>query len=216
MAGRFDAFHALEPEKRKRIIDAALAEFAQKGFKQASTNTIAANARIGKGMLFYYFSSKEELFDFLCEYTIEFARNEYLARFTFDTGDFLERYSKLTGIKRQAMADSPLVITFFESFYREANAEYFSKYLAIIGEIREKVINRIYENVDYTLFRGDIDGAAAVDYIKWLFEGYQNNIEARFKRGAVNMSDPDEVALEWKRYDNFTRDVRRILYKENE
>ncbi|MDR2043627.1 MAG: TetR/AcrR family transcriptional regulator [Clostridium sp.] len=74
MSGRFDVFHSLEPEKQKRILDAALREFADKGFKRASTNA----ARIGKGMLFYYFGSKEELFDFLCEYTMEFARNTYL------------------------------------------------------------------------------------------------------------------------------------------
>ncbi|MGC4018669.1 MAG: TetR/AcrR family transcriptional regulator [Muricomes sp.] len=69
----FDAFHALEEEKQTRIINAALVEFSVKGYKRASTNVIAEKAQIGKGMLFYYFGSKEELFHFLCEYTIEFA-----------------------------------------------------------------------------------------------------------------------------------------------
>jgi len=216
MGGRFDVFHALEAKKQKRIIDAALREFADKGYKQASTNTIAANAQIGKGMLFYYFGSKEELFDFVCEYTIEFARNQYLTRFKLDTGDFLERYRKLTDIKRQAMDKFPLHTAFFESFYREGNEEFFAKYIAGANALWEKIIGRIYENIDYTLFRDDIDGAAAVNYIKWLFDSYQNDVMERFKRGGANLSNPDARTLEWTRYDDFTRDVRRLLYKEGD
>ena len=213
-SGRFDVFHALEPEKKKRIIDAALTEFAEKGFKRASTNTIANVAQIGKGMLFYYFGSKEELFDFLCEYTIEFAKSIYLARFKLDTGDFLERYKKLTEIKRAVMVEYPLPIAFFESFYKEGNEEYLAKHIKHTSALREKIVGIMNEGIDYSLFRDDIDGKSAVKYVKWLFDAYQNDVTERFKRGEVNNADDAAMNTEWMRFDAFCADLRKLFYKE--
>src|SRR5438132_4769533 len=47
---------------RRRILDAARREFGIKGFDGARVNAIARRARINKGLIFYYFQSKEELF----------------------------------------------------------------------------------------------------------------------------------------------------------
>jgi len=212
-SGRFDSFYALEPEKRQRILDAALDEFALKGFKLASTNTIAANAQIGKGMLFYYFGSKEELFNFLCEYTVEFARDRYIRQFKTETRDFLERYIKLTDIKRAAIREWPKVIAFFESFYHKENAEYFYKYIKDTQEIRESIIGSIYEDVDYSLFRSGIDGQTAMRYIKWLFDAYEKDVIERFKRSEVTTSKAAAMEAEWERFGSFTSDLRKLFYK---
>jgi len=195
-------------------IDAALREFAEKGFERASTNEIAKNAEIGKGMLFYYFGSKEELFEFLCEYTVEFAKDRYLRSFNFDTSDFLERYIKLTEIKRATMAEYPNVIAFFESFYHEENAEYYEKYLGEAKELREKVVGNIFDGVDCSLFREDIDGAAIVRYIVWLSDAYRNDVTERVKRGEFRMNDADALSEEWQKFYDFMSDLRKIFYKE--
>jgi AcrR family transcriptional regulator len=211
----FDAFHALDADKQTRIINAALAEFTTKGFKRASTNIIAENAQIGKGMLFYYFGSKQELFDFLFQYTVEFARNEYFRRFDCISGDFLERYKSLTDIKRNAMNKFPAVIGFFESFYREENAQYFERYASVIAEIRQAVYGKIYEGIDYSLFRQDLDGKTVVKYLKWLFDAYEAEITARLKLGDFDVNDEQSLASEWSRFDKFTSDMRKVYYKED-
>jgi len=52
-----------DPEATKRrILDAALAEFSEKGIAGARVDAIAERAGINKRMLYYYFGSKEELF----------------------------------------------------------------------------------------------------------------------------------------------------------
>jgi AcrR family transcriptional regulator len=214
MAGKFDAFHALEPEKQKRIIDAALTEFADKGFKRASTNAIADAAQIGKGMLFYYFGSKEELFNFLCEYTLEFSRNAFLARFKVDTGDFLERYEKLIAIKHEAMDEYPPAVAFFESFYKAGNEVYFAKYVEDSNALLAEVLATLYEGIDYSLFRGDIDGKSTIRYIKWLFDAYQDEISERFKRGELSTADDEAMDAEWKYFAEFCADLRKLFYKE--
>jgi TetR/AcrR family transcriptional regulator len=49
-------------EVRHRILDAAEAVFAQRGYGAATTREIAHRAGIGKRMLFYYFASKEAVY----------------------------------------------------------------------------------------------------------------------------------------------------------
>lgn len=48
--------------RKKRILNAAFREFAEKGYEDASTNRIVKNAEIGKGTLFYHFGNKENLY----------------------------------------------------------------------------------------------------------------------------------------------------------
>jgi len=50
------------PETKERILQAALKEFAEQGFSGARMEAIARKADINKAMLFYYFSSKENLY----------------------------------------------------------------------------------------------------------------------------------------------------------
>ena len=59
------AFLRLPPEKRKRIVDAAIAEFAEHGYKGASMNALVKRAGISKGAIFKYFRSKKGLFAFV-------------------------------------------------------------------------------------------------------------------------------------------------------
>jgi TetR/AcrR family transcriptional regulator len=49
-------------QSRQRILEAALKEFAAKGFAGARVDAIARRARINKRMLYHYFGNKEELF----------------------------------------------------------------------------------------------------------------------------------------------------------
>jgi len=64
-------FLKLEPKKREQILNAAINEFAQKDYKNASTNEIVKKAGISKGLIFHYFKNKKQLYIFLYDYLIE-------------------------------------------------------------------------------------------------------------------------------------------------
>ena len=51
----------MSEDKRRAILDAALRVFAQRGFASARISDIAAAAGIGKGTIYLYYSSKEDL-----------------------------------------------------------------------------------------------------------------------------------------------------------
>jgi TetR/AcrR family transcriptional regulator len=50
-------------ETRMRIIDAGIAEFSAQGLAGARTEQIAKSAGVNKALLYYYFKSKEELYE---------------------------------------------------------------------------------------------------------------------------------------------------------
>jgi AcrR family transcriptional regulator len=55
-------FEKLDPEKRRRLLQAAAQEFAAAGFEKASLGRIAEGAGVSKPALYYYFEDKADLY----------------------------------------------------------------------------------------------------------------------------------------------------------
>ncbi len=58
-------FLALPEEKRRRVIGAAVSEFARNAYAVASLDRIAAAAGVAKGSLYQYFASKQDIYGWL-------------------------------------------------------------------------------------------------------------------------------------------------------
>ncbi len=56
----------VKTSKKSAIINAASSMFQQKGYHETKMNEIAQKAGIGKGTVYEYFSSKQELFEEVC------------------------------------------------------------------------------------------------------------------------------------------------------
>ena len=210
---KFDAFHALDPAKKTAILNAAFEEFGEKGFQRASTNAIVAKAGIGKGTLFYYFNSKDALYAFVCEYTLEFLQNKYPSPFLWGTGDFIERLRILTERKRHILIQSPPIAKFAESMAREDSTEPAGHYLKKIMEIRASIMKMLYDDLDYTLFRRDMAPEQIIKYIHWMINAYEDDLIARFQTGEVGLGKEEAVAEEWRRFTAFLDDVRTLFYR---
>lgn len=72
-------FLNLPEEKRQRIIDEALSEFARYPYHQASLSRIVRRAGIAKGSVYQYFEDKFDLYMHLLELTAE-AKLKYIDR----------------------------------------------------------------------------------------------------------------------------------------
>lgn len=62
-----DTFYNLSEEKKKRIFDAAVQEFSERRFSDASINQIVKNAGIPKGSFYQYFADKEDIYLYMVE-----------------------------------------------------------------------------------------------------------------------------------------------------
>ena len=61
-------FERLPDEKKQRIIQAAINEFAVRNIVEAKLLNISKNAGISKGSIYQYFPSKEDLYIYIIEY----------------------------------------------------------------------------------------------------------------------------------------------------
>ena len=57
-----DRHEQVRLKRRRQILDAALAEFAEKGFQDANVSAIASRANVSQGTVYWYFESKQALF----------------------------------------------------------------------------------------------------------------------------------------------------------
>lgn len=62
-----DTFYNLPEEKRRKIYEAAIEEFSNHPFKQASINRVVEQAGIAKGSFYQYFQDKKDLYKYLME-----------------------------------------------------------------------------------------------------------------------------------------------------
>lgn len=60
---------------KRKIFDTSLRLFAEKGYDATSIEEITANVGVAKGTLYYHFSSKEEIFEFLIEEGVKLLKN---------------------------------------------------------------------------------------------------------------------------------------------
>ena len=105
-----------DPERtRQEILDVALGEFARNGYAGARVDEIAARTRTTKRMLYYYFTSKEQLYIAVLERSYSTARDaerqldvnhldpvsaiRTLAELTFDHHESHEDFIRLVAIE---------------------------------------------------------------------------------------------------------------------
>lgn len=60
---------------KRKIFETAMQLFADKGYEATSIEEITATVGVAKGTLYYHFSSKEEIFNFLVEEGIKLLQN---------------------------------------------------------------------------------------------------------------------------------------------
>lgn len=103
-------FNSLSPEKREKVFRAAVDEFASKGYRNASVNSIVKMARISKGSLFQYFRTKRDLFDGVVVMAVAEVK-EYLKQVRERTAhmSFVERLGTLVRAGFRFIDEHPLL-----------------------------------------------------------------------------------------------------------
>lgn len=205
----YPKFYSLEPEKRERIINAALKEFARIGFEKASTNEIIRKAEISKGSLFNYFNSKKELYLFLFDYIQEIIDKIY-TEVDWNETDLFERMRQIGLIKFKIMKQYPQAFDFLKNAFNETAPEVESEINAIGKKIIESGLGLGYKNIDLTKFRDDMDRIKMMNIINWTimsFAEHQRNKVDSF--GDISI----DVLSEWDEYFDI---LKRCFYKKEE
>jgi AcrR family transcriptional regulator len=87
-------FLNLPPDKRRRFVDAALSEFALRGYRGASLDRIVDAAGISKGSVYQYFDGKLDLYRHLVDLAAETKFRHIDARLAGDAPDFFSQVQR--------------------------------------------------------------------------------------------------------------------------
>ena len=99
----------LTDSKREAIIQAAIAEFCDKGFKVASMDRIAARAEVSKRTVYNHFSSKDDLFAEILAQLWQRSQSELELEYRGDQS-LREQLRELMGLKMKMLNDSTFMV----------------------------------------------------------------------------------------------------------
>lgn len=176
-----ERFENLDPPKQQKILEAALVEFAENGYVKASTNRIVKQAGIGKGMLFYYFKNKKDLYEYLIEYSLNFILREYLSLVDIKEADFIKRLQGAVQLKMKAQLENEHVFNFMGTFMLTKDLDLPPHLQKRYEQLQQQGYALLYEGIDKTLFRKDVDVDKAFNLIRWGVDGYQQDLLQRLQ-----------------------------------
>jgi TetR/AcrR family transcriptional regulator len=196
----FSKFLSLDMEKQDRIINAAIKEFAQKGYDSASTNEIVKEAGISKGLLFHYFQSKKQLFFFLFDYCYNLVADEFYKKIDLTEQDFFKRIRQAVLIKMDLQSKYPEILTFIQEAFMQDSPEIKDEFDKKKQELNAVNIGIIYDGIDLSKFRDDVDVQKILKVISWTFEKMSDEELLKAKMVPGHKIDYEKVFLEAEEY----------------
>lgn len=191
----------MDPEKRDRVINSSFEEFGKNGYDKASTNEIVKKAGISKGLLFHYFGNKQTLYQTLMDFAMDYLGTLLEEQIDWSQQDFFLRVRQVTEIKLSALQQYPYIYEFLRKATTGASVE----------EIKNRfptkltaLTTRIYqENIDYSLFRKDIDLHRTMEMIQWVSEGATQK---------VWQHTSSDLATAVKEYNDYMDLLQQLIY----
>jgi TetR/AcrR family transcriptional regulator len=196
----FSKFFNLDKEKQDRIINAAIKVFAQKGYDSASTNEIVKEAGISKGLLFHYFQNKKQLFLFLFDYCYNIIADEFYKKVDLTEVDFFNRVRQAVMIKMELLAQYPEIFTFIQEAYMQDSADIKVELEQRKTELVAINIGKVYEGIDVSKFRDDVDIQKILKIITWTFEKMSDEELYKAKMSPNHKIDYRKVYQEAEEY----------------
>ncbi|MCM3567098.1 TetR/AcrR family transcriptional regulator [Neobacillus mesonae] len=196
----FSKFLNLDKEKQDRIINAAMKEYAEKGYEKASTNEMVKEAGISKGLLFHYFGSKKQLFLFLFDYCYELAAEQFFQKINLDEPDFFTRIRQAMQIKMELLSIYPALFKFMEGAYLEDSMEVKPDIEKKVKQMTDDSMGKVYEGIDFSKFRDDMDVQIVLKIITWTFEKMSEAELEKARLSPAHQIDYKQVFLEAEQY----------------
>ncbi len=198
----------LEPKRRDSLVNAALKEFAVKGYDEASTNVIAKEAGMRKALMFHYVNSKKDLFLFLCEYCGKIVQEEYYDLLDFNERDLLKRLRQSYMLQIDLLQKYPWILEFTQIIKDEKSEE-------VRGPLKENVqqplcYEDMFGNIDETKFREGLDIETCKKLIYWANVGFTSEILNDIQTTRLFELNYKKITAE---LDGYLNELRKSFYR---
>lgn len=203
----------LAADKYRRILEAAYCEFAAYDYQHASSNRIVRRAGVAKGMLFYYFKSKEALFRHLVEHGLTVLEKEFFSRLDDSEPDLIARYRRFAKLKLECYGKVPHIVNFFAAVHLRNDLARFPELEAKVNEAQRRQTQKLYHHIDTSRFRQDLAAERLIQLVGWATAGFQLELTARLKQqGLPAPGDPAPFQDEMAAFEAFLDTLKQVIY----
>ncbi|MCK4258991.1 MAG: TetR/AcrR family transcriptional regulator [Halanaerobiales bacterium] len=171
-------FENLPDKKKKMIIDIAIDEFSEHGYKNATINNIVKRANIAKGSIYQYFESKEDLFMYILELSIS-KKLKYMKQVQLNLAglSFFDQIRELCVLDIKFSRDNPKLEKIFIKVLLSGEILLKTEIMEKISFASENLIKALLkEGIQKREFREEIDIDLSVFAINSLFINLSNKI----------------------------------------
>jgi AcrR family transcriptional regulator len=147
--------------KKDQIVEAAAVVFARKGYSSAAVADIAVQAKIGKGTVYEYFNSKEDLFFAVFQWYQKKTENAAIVRISSLSGGAADRLKALNdslmGLWDEIRDVFVLVMEFWAaSSSAQTHQRFKGAFKQLYEDYRHIVSALIHEGINSGEFRPDV------------------------------------------------------------
>lgn len=184
-------FFNLEPDKRQAVIKAAVEEFAQLPFEQASLTKIVEKCGIAKGSMYQYFEDKRDLYLYVVDLAYE-QKRVYVGKAFTKGGDIFSVLEEYYLESYRFAQEHPL-------FHQVANKFWDSKTEVLQPYLEKGRLSRAHDFaqfLDDAMASGEVNGVLDPEAVFFVYHAVGKDLIDHFDQG---------------RNDEFLRNVLDVL-----
>lgn len=201
-----ERFKELPAEKQLSIMRAATEVFAKYEYKKASTDLIASKAGVSKGLLFYYFHNKKDLYLTVYEYVKQIITEGVADSRLLEITDFFELVTYASMKKIKILTEIPYIMEFsIRSFYSDKEEMSDDLKKKTREGIRRNYI-QYFSKINLGKFKDGVDPTEIFQMFIWLVDGYIH--EQQMSNEPINLDNVGIMLTNW------TEMFKHIAYKE--
>ena len=184
-------FENISNEKRNRIIDVSISEFAKYGYDNASTLQIVVESGISKGSLFKYFTNKESLYFYILDITFAEYEADMKQIIYGLSPDIIELVVEYASSEFEWYLKNPNKFNIILEATKNTDSSLYEKIIDRYAIRFEALSNLVFSNAKENHITGD--NTKFQNIIKWTLEGF--NADFRQKNNLKNNQEYDLALL---------------------
>jgi AcrR family transcriptional regulator len=198
-------FFNLPEEKREKIVNAAVEEFAEYGLENASTNRIVKNSSIAKGSFYQYFEDKQDVFMYFLSVIereeMEYFKGKHPPSNNMDTFQYFRWLIKTGmefGLTHPRMIQAAWRVLLGEGLY----------YKKEFIEYRQQATQTFTTMIKQAIERGEVDPSVDVELAVMIMETWSNAITTYVLSEGAKQKD----MLAWMQSPKTQETIDKLLY----
>lgn len=183
--------------KKHTITKHAIEEFSHYTYEESSLNQILLRANVSKGSFYYYFKNKQELYETCQDYALK-VFNNYVGTYTQEFEGFIERLLRVNKFKKGFKDQYPDILKFFmQQYYKRLFPQ---DVLEELDQLDASFKKNLTEDINYKLFRDDLNIEHALQLLKWTIIGFEKNVEEQTIKNLYDFNNMDNCFKESEAY----------------